>query len=311
MEINNLQNLYLKLLQHGNSWTKEHRIPGGFSNNKEIIYIIRRTGMKLGLFSYFNVILGKIAYAYEKGYTPVVDMQHFNNSLLCENDLNYKNAWEYFFYQPGEIDLCKAYKSRKIILSDSMPGEKAPNDTMSFFNNENGQLDYWREIASKYIRIQDDVLKHAEKRFEQLIGDTDRVLGVLARGTDYAKLRPKCHPVQPTVDELIKKVKEILVSKECNKIFLATEDKDIVEAFKTTFKDELILNDSSYVEYNDGFLSDIALKDKMKYNVDYFTNIYILSKCNCMVGGRTSGSVSAAVLSKGWEYSYFFDLGTY
>ena len=151
-----------------------------------------------------------------------------------------------------------------------------------------------------------------ESKYKEMFAQNDRVLGVLARGTDYLKIKPVNHPIQPTLDQLISKLNVVLEEQKCNKIFLATEDKTIVDKLRGEYGEKLVLNDCEYVDYKDGFLSDINLGDrKLKSNVDYLTNIYILSKCNCIVAGRTSGTVTAAVFSKGWEYSYFFDLGYY
>lgn len=310
--MNAYQKVYIKYLQHRADWSAQHRLPGGCGKQKKEIYIVRRSGMKLGLCSYFNVILGKIAYAKENNYIPVVDMQHFNNSLLGEKDYGKRNAWEFFFEQPDNIELVDAYHSRKIILSDSKSDLFMPNDSMDFFNNKDGVLDYWRAQCREHVRIKNALVSVMESKYKELFAPNDRVLGVLARGTDYLKIKPVNHPIQPTMDQLIGKLNEVLEEQKCNKIFLATEDKAIVDKLRGEYGEKLVLNDCEYVDYKDGFLSDINLGDrKLKSNVDYLTNIYILSKCNCIVAGRTSGTVTAAVFSKGWEYSYFFDLGYY
>lgn len=36
------------------------------------------------------------------------------------------------------------------------------------------------------------------------------LLGVIIRGTDYIKLKPKYHPAQPEVDEVITKVRDVI-----------------------------------------------------------------------------------------------------
>lgn len=45
--------------------------------------------------------------------------------------------------------------------------------------------------------------------------------------------------------------------------------------------------------------------------LDSLKSIYILSKCNGLIAGRTSGTVGATVLSKGYEFMNIFTLGRY
>ena len=58
-------------------------------------------------------------------------------------------------------------------------------------------------------------------------------------------------------------------------------------------------------------ISEAKENDIYTRGLNYLITILILAKCNCIVAGRTSGTVGAALLTDGWEYSYFFDLGYY
>ena len=93
-----------------------------------------------------------------------------------------------------------------------------------------------------------------------------------------------------------------------------TEDKNIAQAFLDEFGDRCVTGTKEYVEYKDGYLSEIRPeKENDRYNraLSYLINILILAKSSCIVAGRTSGTVGAALFTDGWEYSYFFDLGYY
>lgn len=312
--LNCIQRLYLKALERNKNWQQEHWFPGGMRFPDKTFYIIRRSGMKLGLFSYFNTHLARMDYAIQNGMIPVVDMQNFRNSYLEEDEYALVNAWEKYFEQPTEYSLKEAYSARRVMLSHSgAPGE-APNDGMDFFTDVDGNMTYWREQCRKYIRLQPHVKEAFEKEYVRLFNKQDKVLGVLARGTDYVKLKPSQHPVQPSVAELLEKAKETMQVCGCNKLFLATEDKDIADIFAKEFGDKCVTNTQEYVEYKDGYLSEIKAEKKNDiYNrgLNYLITILILAKCNCIVAGRTSGTVGAALLTDGWEYSYFFDLGYY
>lgn len=308
------QKIYLKLLEKKKNWKEEQRFPGGLRHPDKQFYIIRRSGMKLGLFSFFNTHLARIDYAVKNGMIPVVDMQNFRNSYQDDGEYALVNAWEKYFRQPMEYSLKDAYAARKIILSDSGIPLDAPNDTMNFFADVDGKMTYWRTVCKKYIRLQPHVEEALKKEYAHLFSKKDKVLGILARGTDYVKLRPSGHPIQPTVERLLEKAKEVMQERDCNKLFLATEDKDIADAFMKEFGDKCVTNSQEYVEYKGGYLSDIKGEKKNDIYIrglNYLITILILAKCNCIVAGRTSGTVGAALLSDGWEYSYFFDLGYY
>lgn len=308
------QRIYLKILERKKDWKNEHRIPGGYKNPDKVFYIVRRSGMKLGLFSIFNTHLARVDSAFQNGMIPVIDMQNFNNSYLDEGEYALVNAWEKYFEQPTEYSLEDAYVSRNIVLSDAGVPEPAPNDGMDFFSDYNGELSYWREKSRDYIRLKPHVKEAFEETYRNLFDENDKVLGVLARGTDYVKLRPSKHPVQPTTEQLIEKADEIMQKYGCNKIFLATEDKEIANHFFAKFGDKCITNTQDYVDYKEGYLAEIKSEnrdDKYLRGFNYLITILILSKCDCIVAGRTSGTVGAALLSDGWEYSYFFDLGYY
>ena len=308
------QKLYLKILEKQKTWKQEQWFPGGLRHPGKKFYIIRRSGMKLGLFSYFNTHLGRIDYAIQNNMIPVIDMQNFCNSYLEEGELAFVNVWEKFFEQPAGYSLKDAYSARQIVLSDSGVPKAAPDDSMEFFNNKEDGLTYWQEKCKEYIRLQPDVKEAFEKEYNRLFDKNDKVLGVLARGTDYIKLRPSKHPVQPTTEELLDKVREVFKNQECDKVFLATEDKNIAQAFLDEFGDRCVTGTKEYVEYKDGYLSEIRPeKENDRYNraLSYLINILILAKSSCIVAGRTSGTVGAALFTDGWEYSYFFDLGYY
>ncbi len=312
--MNCLQRLYIRILMKSSKWNCEHRFIGGKKNSDKTFYVIRRSGMKLGLFSIFNTTLGRIKYAYDNNMIPVVDMQFFMNCFLDDSEYGKKNAWEFYFEQPSGYSLEEIYKSKNIILSESEIPNEGPNDSMEFLCNQDGQLDYWRDICQKNIRLKKDVSKIVDKEYQTLISPEDKVLGVLARGTDYMKLKPAHHPVQPEIDDIINKSKEVMEQLCCNKIFLATEDINIVAKFRVAFGDRMITNNQCYVQYKGGYISEnysTRDNDKYKRGLEYLTTIVILSRCNCIVAGRTSGTVGASLLSKGWEYSYFFDYGNY
>ncbi|MBR6147723.1 MAG: hypothetical protein IKQ44_05095 [Lachnospiraceae bacterium] len=305
------QMLYIRQLQKKDTWLNEHEIPGGRIRRNKTVYIIRRSGKKLGLFSYVVTCLPRIIYALENDMIPVVDMCNYDNSLkktLADN------PWDDYFVQPGGLSLEEAYKSKSIIISDAGIPDNRPCDDTEFLSGKNGELDYWRERFAENIKIREEVKKRADLRFSELGLEGERVLGVLARGTDYLSLKPSGHPVQPQADQIIEKVIKEIERQHFTKVFLATEDAMIADLFRSQIGEKCVINDKAYIDYKGDYLAyegnQKQINDNDK-NLDYVINMIILSRCDGIIAGRTSGTVGAALMSENWEYSHFFDLGTY
>jgi len=299
------QLLAFKLFQKNKNWGKEHTLPGGKQDRH--VYIIRRSGRKLGLFSYFETILPRIEYALANNMVPVIDMCNFDNSIR-ENSKH--NPWDDYFEQPGGVSLADAYKSKRITISEAGVPDDRPNDSMEFLKNVDGQLEYWKKIFSDNVIIKNDIRDSIDSVKNSLIGDDDKVLGVLARGTDYVRLKPAGHPVQPHGEAILKVVKQKIDALGYTKVYVATEDINIATLFRDELGEKCIIGKCDYVDYRGGFLADSKANVNGRTK-DYLINIAILSECDGIVAGRTSGTVAAALMSKNWKDTYFFDLGLY
>jgi hypothetical protein len=107
--------------------------------------------------------------------------------------------------------------------------------------------------------------------------------------------------------------------KRCNYVFVATEDKDILNVLKAEFGDKLLFLDqrrySSKDMQSDQLLAQIKEKDKernpIKDALDYYAAIYLLTRCCCFIGGRTGGTKGVLLMNNGFEYQKIYDLGLY
>ena len=137
------------------------------------------------------------------------------------------------------------------------------------------------------------------------------------RGTDYLVRKLKGRPIPPPVEFAESTVNAKLKEWKCNKIFLATEDKKILEPFQKTFGYRCVILDREYVDYNslkDRFVSVCRINrenDHYLQGKDYVTQIVLLSMCNSLVGARCSGNTTAMLLNEKYEHTYFFNVGRY
>lgn len=291
---------------------KERKLSLGKENSDKVFYVIRRATGKVGLFSYVSTNLGHIKYALDQGYIPIVDMQNNPNTYLEEEQVGKKNAWEFYFKQPCGYSLNDIKKSKNIILSSGLIncGVAYPDAQIA---NDDEKLKMWKAVADKYLKVNEDVEKEAEKKCHEIF-ENARVLGVLARGTDYVQTRPRKHPVQPEVEQLIEKCREIMEKCRCEKLYLTTEDEKIYSEFENVFGDRLIsMNVKRYQTRDKENINDVINKGMSKYvsGKEYLISILLLAKCHCLVAGNAGGTQGALLFNEGYEYKCVFDLGVY
>ncbi len=69
---------------------------------KETIYYIWRFDTAtFGIATTIRSVLSNLKYALDNGWTLVVDMENVKSPYLYEDEVGKKNAWEYYFKQPG------------------------------------------------------------------------------------------------------------------------------------------------------------------------------------------------------------------
>lgn len=296
----------------------EHYIRRG-DPTKPTYYIARRQYVTTGLFARYNIIADHIRYALSNGWIPVVDMQNYPNPYLAPEKLGKENSWEYYFEQPMRIGLAEAYSGANIILSN---GNLAKNPQafmdMAFFENKNYILTERRMLVKwNLLKVKPALMEEIAAMRQKLFAPNDRVLGVLLRGTDYLVRRMRDHPIPPPIEFAASIVAEKLRDWQCNKIFLATEDKSIVQAFKQVFRDLCVTYDREYVDYNprrdiSTALSRIdRLNDHYLQGKEYLTQMLLLTTCNSFVAARCGGSTGVMMMTDKFEHTYFFNLGKY
>lgn len=286
----------------------------GDKNPDKIFYVIHPEGdEKVGLFAYVTIVLGHIRYARKKGYIPIVDMKNYPNTYLATNKMFIDNAWEYYFEQPDKYTLEEVYSSKNVILSTGAPYCWPDASTGFCFNKS--LRNYWKKIVLDSIAVKENILEEVKHQKDLLFGKDEKILAVKCRGTDYLKLKPKWHPRQPEPEMVIEKAREILNQKKCNRIFLSTEDKSILELFQKEFGELVITNEQVRYDYEgDGYIS--ALKsdredDAYLQGYEYLITTLLLAECDCFIGGRNGGTVAALLFSKNYDYQYIWNLGRY
>ena len=270
----------------------------------------------VGFMAHFVRALSMIAYADRKAMMPVIDMKTSRSVYIYDYEVGKVNAWEYYFEQPGEISLDEALARKdSIIIPPSFNTYSRPNSSLGFYYDYGGELSYWRDICRKYIRLSAPLRERLEREKQAFSGK--RVLGVSVRGTDYTAFRNTNHPVQPSAEQVIAKVQEVMSAKNFNAIYLSTEDKNIVAKFMSHFGDSILLPEQEYVNFDPILRKDISNysgnreNDRYLSGLEYLTSKLLLCECDGLVTSMSGGAICAMLFSEGFDYLHVFDLGVY
>ncbi len=297
--------LYWREKKKGHCWGRE---------KEKIFYVVRRKSEGAGLFSHVMNNMAMCQYAINKGYIPVIDMQNYSNIYLKKELIGKENAWEYYFEQPCKYNLSDIEKCKNIILAGRNIISEINVPDYHLIQDKDIRIK-WKNFFQNYFHIKDELMNECNQIYNNLFGEK-KVLGILARGTDYTTVKPSGHPIQPNSNMIIEVVEKIYKEKSYEYIYLATEDEYIYNDLKGYFGNILLTTKAKrYKESESALLCQWKeFKDEDPYvkGHNYLINILLLTKCKGLVAGITSGTYGALLIKKDdYEDEYVFNLGFY
>ena len=252
--------------------------------------------------------------AMQRGYIPIICINGNLDDMkkLCVN---------WFFLQPYQY--CFGFDDldfEKIqVVEETIECKPYRIDTRYLWDIQGEEWYIWSKLAKKVLSPNKFMLEYVEKDMEKNGIFPEKLLGVLIRGTDYVKLKPRLHPVQPEIDEMIDKIEESLAERQQKGIYLATDEKRIHKVLIEHFGNEMIFaNTREYYDdiYRDNNLWQICEakiereNDQYLNSLEYISSMIILSRCNGIVGGNCTGSLLAALVSE-TDYIDILNRGVY
>ena len=213
--------------------------------DKKRYYIIRRRAPWAGFYANYLYVAGHVVYAQKKGYIPVVDMQNYP-TLYNENDVfkGTMNSWEYYFEQPGGVNLETALQSKNYILSDySTMREYIPyKDGPSYFEIDWKKAENIVSVIKNDLAPKKEIIDSAVSFWnEKCIGKT--VLGVHYRGTDK-KQHVKNHFLSATLTNYLKSVEQCMDEYNPDIILLCTDDEEAINVFNNKYSGKVIFSNA-------------------------------------------------------------------
>lgn len=208
-------------------------------------------------------------------------------------------------------DLAKFYKL------DYRRPDSTPENTISLFNAST--LSLIRRTYEIHAVLDDTILcdsfRHELAEYEEAVLGGHRTLGLLIRGTDYISsgLSSSMSRRQATAEEMLPVVREWMESGSYDRVFLATEDKDILNQMRETLGSKVVAVSQerhSVSEFEKGqVINELEkqLYSEEEYNdrviettINYFYALHILSNCQAFLcSGQNNGWDTVCAMNGG------------
>ncbi len=268
-------------------------------------------------YSFYNVcfhknIMSLILYSLWRGYIPLISVNEDNPENI---------QWEWYFQQPSrsffEIDSLEEYES---IVCPINTAQYTP-EFEDLTDLQSVDFTIWNKLFRIFTVFNEKTEHYIQQEIMQLGGGTD-TMGVLMRGTDYLKLKPAGHPVQPEVTEIIDIVKNKLKeNSQYSKIYVATEEEKLFLDFKSHFTPKYVVQQNKrhyigdiFVSNNCSYVSDVSLNiddEIFVRGLDYLSSLVIISLCDGIVAGISGGVQGCMYLRNDFERCNLIYKGKY
>ena len=280
-------------------------------------YVIRFYPPGTGYLALYVYILGYMKYAYENGWIPVIDLKHYQNMY---NDFNEsgmgEDIWGWFFEQPWDqihnrrYSLEEVYKSKNVILS-------CGSENFHDASLESTVVEWQREMA-KLVPFTQGMQKHVDREYERIkkIKFESKVIGIGVRETDLQK-HVAGHAIQMSKEDGVKKYNECkkkwYTNTDSVTAFINAEEQASIAYMVKEIPNAIFTNTKRVDNYKGGNAAYTNREEGPRIKLqDYLTNMYLLSKCDSLIGSMNNGIYVAYLWSDG-KLDHFekVDLGRY
>jgi len=240
-------------------------------NADKVPIIVTRDGFG-GILGVVNVMYNMAQYYIANGFSPIV---------YLPNDIDDPgNKWTKYFEQPCSVDLDEIDKNavHKVKFS--------------------GWLRQYTDLPEtdfrRIIRFKPDIAKEFDIQYENHLAGK-RTLGIKLRGTDYVRIRPKNHFIQPEPGMVFDEVSKLLETEKIDVIYLATDSADYYETAKSRFGDLVYSYQKDRFRNEDVncWLTDHMRDSKIDiYNINrqYIISVLLFKSCDFIFTGQNSST---------------------
>lgn len=268
-------------------------------------YLISEVGKGYGFFAEFHAVLSKIAFAEKFGFTPIVswgrDFLYYDKSRMNITE----NAFEYFFKQPSALKFQDVLEAKFVTEAKAAQGLWMEKDLDKGMDLSEEYEEEISRVYKKYIRFTDAIDKKLSEDCGELLGNC-KILGVHFRGTDF-KMNYDNHPVSVKIEQEFEVIDQAIQNQGFQKIFLATDEKDAVQAFRDRYGEMVVCYEDVFRgEGNTSVAFSTSNRDNHKYRLAYevLRDMQTLSLCSGLIAGVSQVSICARIAKRAREEKY-------
>ena len=275
-------------------------VPSTPKSNTELPYIIYRRTPGAGFWSNFSCVLQGLDDADLRGLPPVVDMERHTTFYNEKEPIHgTRNAWEYYFEQPSGIGVAQAAVKGATDNGGRSPGRFVgiqatipPPET----------LKRGRFLVGRYIRVREDVNALADAILPR--GVNPKVLGVHIRGTDLRQGTYPGHHIPDVREAYLERAIDLDNQHNFTSIFLATDEIENIELFRTHFGERLLTTDAhrtsqkTVTAHNMAWLLDVPRRHhKYLLGREVLIDVLLLARCGHFICGVSNVASATAYFS--------------
>ncbi len=316
---------------------------GGNKNKTKKFLLIKDSHPSVGILSGWSHYMTLVNFALNNNLIPVLDFTNNYMPLFMDNDYDGKtNYWDYYFTQPQKkYSLDDIYQSRNYYCVDYckiMP--KMGHYLIEYSLYKNSNNDFIKEMNPKdtllcrqfYLKchLSNEIQDQGNLFCKEHEFDKKKILGVSFRRTFEkhhilkSEITPEgTHPVKATLSQLLLDVENTLKENNFDYIFFTTDDRESLEKMKEKFgkkclytsrrvqhlfEDGKIIVKNTTEETLKAIYTEFkGIKDPVKTrNIEYLTDVYILSKCNSLLARGGSADVFAYIINDD-KYEHIYE----
>jgi hypothetical protein len=206
-------------------------------------YVLRYKCFDSGFFCHFFYILGGVNYSINHNLKPIVDWTHIFNIYGDSSRLE-SNPFEYFFNQ--KYSLNELVENSYIIAPDGFSKDVWPEDHIPY-GVQGLKLRDHKDIVTKFNKVFSDNFSIKEDILNEINPEITKykTLGVHCRRSDMVLGHPE-HALVHDLNETYDKVLRVFENGQYEKIYLASEENEIISFFKERLGDKIIYQEECW-----------------------------------------------------------------
>lgn len=180
-------------------------------------------------------------------------------------------------------------------------------------------IGFWGRVYAQFIKHNNTTKDYLSDEINNILKNPSKTVGVIYRGTDYTR-------GQPTMEMLSSKVAEMMEKHDLEFIYLASDERAIVEYMQKVFPGKVLINkrvyydDATNVDYSNYNNDHIGIsgahfdRENNEYliGIEYISSLNLVAHCECLVAGACGGTTAALYINNlRYKDKYIFELGKY